>query len=293
MRPTRKLREILSQGRLLVAPFCYDAFTAKIAESVGFPIVYVSGFGTAMSRGYPDVGVMTLTEMVENARYVAAAVGVPVVADADTGYGNPINVARTVGDYEQAGVAGMHLEDQVFPKKCGYFAGKQVISQEEHVAKIRAALDARTDPDFLIIARCDALAVKGWQDTIRRCRAYHEAGADMVFVDGIKTAEDVYTYARELADLPRFYNGDLLAVAEVEKLGFRIMIHRASLFAVFKAVREVMQELKEKGSVDRSHTATREEVAELLGLSGVYEMEERYAAVAKQGGQANKEIRIK
>ena len=187
----------------------------------------------------------------------------------------------------------MHLEDQVFPKKCGYFAGKQVIPQEEHVAKIRAALDARTDPDFLIIARCDALAVKGWQDTILRCRAYHEAGADMVFVDGIKTVEDVYTYARELADLPRFYNGDLLAVAEVEKLGFRIMIHRASLFAVYKAVREVMQELKEKGSVDRSHTTTREEVAELLGLSGVYEMEERYATVEKRVGQANKEIRIK
>lgn len=281
MRATSKLREMMGKGRLLLAPFCYDGFTAKIAESVGFPIVYVSGFGTAMSRGYPDVGIITFTEMLENARYVAAAVSVPVIADADTGYGNPINVARTVVEYEQAGVAGMHLEDQVFPKKCGFFAGKQVIPLEEHVEKVRAALDARTDPDFLIIARCDALVVKGWEDTIRRCRAYHEAGADMVFVDGIKTVEDAYTYARELADIPRFYNGDLLPVDEVEKLGFRIMIHRASLFAVYKAVRGVMQQLKETGSVDRSLTATREEVAELLGLSRIYEMEEKYATAAK------------
>ncbi|MFQ5849704.1 MAG: oxaloacetate decarboxylase [Candidatus Binatia bacterium] len=280
MQPTRKLREILSQGRLLVAPFCYDAFTARIAESVGFPIIYVSGFGTVMSRGYPDVGVITLTEMVDNARYVTAAVRVPVIADADTGYGNPINVARTVGEFERAGVAGIHLEDQVFPKKCGFFAGKQVIPLEENVAKIRAALDARTDPEFLIIARCDALAIKGWEDTIRRCRAYHDAGADMVFVDGIKTLEDMHTYARELADLPRFYNGDLLPVAQVEELGFRIMIHRASVLVVYKAVREVMEELKEKGSVDRSRTATREEVAELLGLSRIYEMEDRYATLS-------------
>ena len=120
-----------------MAPFCYDAFTAKIAESVGFPLVYMSGFGTAMSRGYPDVGLITLSEMVENARYITAAVTVPVIADADTGYGNPLNVVRTVKEYERAGIAGLHLEDQLFPKKCGFFAGKQLIPLEEHVEKIR------------------------------------------------------------------------------------------------------------------------------------------------------------
>ena len=271
---------MLSQKRLLVSPFCYDAFTAKIAESVGFPLVYVSGFGTAMARGYPDVGLITQTEIVENARYVAAAVEVPVLADADTGYGNSINVSRTVREYERSGVSGIHLEDQVFPKKCGFFAGKQVIPLTEHVAKISAALDARTDPDFLVIARCDALAVNGWEDTIRRCQAYHEAGADMVFVDGIKTVEDMHTYTRELGDIPKLYNGDLLPVQDVEKMGFRIMIHRTSMAVVYKAVRQVMEELKSKGWVDRSVAASREEIADFLGLPKIYEMEEKYRSLA-------------
>jgi 2-methylisocitrate lyase-like PEP mutase family enzyme len=136
-------------------------------------------------------------------------VRIPIICDADTGYGNPLNVQRTVREYEAAGVAALHLEDQVFPKKCGFFAGKQVVPLEEHVQKIRAALDARTDPDFVIIARCDAYAVTGWEDTVRRCRAYREAGADLVFVDGIKTLEDLQRYATDLADIPRMYNGDL------------------------------------------------------------------------------------
>ena len=130
MRATTKLRELLSKDGLLVSPFTYDAFTAKIAETVGFPIVYMSGFGTAMSKGYPDVGLVSMSEMVENARRIAATVSVPVIADADTGYGNAINVRRTIREYEQAGVAGVHLEDQVFPKKCGFFEGNQVIPME-------------------------------------------------------------------------------------------------------------------------------------------------------------------
>ncbi|MBI2166464.1 MAG: isocitrate lyase/PEP mutase family protein [Chloroflexi bacterium] len=279
MRRTTQLRQLLSQGRLLVSPFTYDAFTAKIAEAVGFPIVYMSGFGTSMSRGYPDVGLLTMSEMVENARRIALTVSVPVIADADTGYGNPLNAARTVREYEQAGVAGVHLEDQVFPKKCGFFEGKQVIPMEEHIAKLRAAMDARTDPDFLIIARTDALAVNGWDDTLRRCRAYHKSGADMVFIDGIKTREDLELYARELRDIPRLYNGDLASTQEVERLGFKVMIHRGSMLAVYKAVRGVMEELKQKGVVDKARYATREEVAGLLGLDKVYEMEKRYTAV--------------
>ena len=281
MRTTTKLRELLSQERLLVSPFTYDAFMAKIAETVGFPIVYMSGFGTAMSRGYPDVGLVSMSEMVDNARRIANTVSVPVIADADTGYGNAINVRRTVREYEQAGVAGIHLEDQVFPKKCGFFEGKQVIPMEEHVAKVRAALDAREDPDFLIIARCDALAVNGWDDTIRRCRAYYEAGADMVFVDGIKSTEDLERYAHDLADVPRLYNGDLASTQEVERLGFKIMIHRGSMFAVYKWVRSVMEQLKSEGVVDPSLYGKREEVAGLLGLDAIYEMEKEYAVAGK------------
>ena len=176
LRATTRLREMLSRGTMLVAPFVLNALHAKIAERVGFQAVYMTGFGTAAERGYPDVGLVTQTEMVENARYIANAIDVPVFCDADTGYGNPINVTRTIREYEMAGVAGCHIEDQVFPKKCGFFEGKLVIPLEEHVQKIRAALAARRDPDFVVIARTDALAVNGWDDVIRRCRAYREAG---------------------------------------------------------------------------------------------------------------------
>jgi 2-methylisocitrate lyase-like PEP mutase family enzyme len=189
MKTTTKLRQLLKSDSLIVAPFILNAFHAKIAESVGLNAVYMTGSGTSAERGFPDVGLLTMTEMVSNAKYIAGAVDIPVICDADTGYGNPLNVQRTIREYEAAGVAGVHIEDQLFPKKCGFFAGKQVIPQVEAVQKIKAALDARVDPDFVIIARCDAYAVTGWEDTIERCNAYMEAGADLVFVDGIKSQE--------------------------------------------------------------------------------------------------------
>ena len=199
-KPTARLRQLLAGDGLIVAPFIMNALHARIAESVGFEAVYMTGAGTSAEKGFPDVGMLTMTEMTTNARYIANAVNLPVICDADTGYGNALNVQRTVREYEAAGVAAIHIEDQVFPKKCGFFEGKQVVPMEEHVQKIRAALDARTDPDFVIIARCDAYAVTGWEDTVRRCRAYREAGADLVFVDGIKSMDDLELYAK---DLPR------------------------------------------------------------------------------------------
>ena len=191
MKATTRLRQMLSSDDMVVAPFVLNALHAKIAESVGFNAVYMTGAGTAAERGFPDVGLLTMTEMVANAKYIANAVDIPVICDSDSGYGNPLNVRRSVQEYEAAGVAAIHIEDQVFPKKCGFFEGKQVIPVEDHVQKIHAALDARRDPDFVIIARCDAYAVTGWEDTIRRCQAYVEAGADVVFVDGIKSDEDI------------------------------------------------------------------------------------------------------
>ncbi len=176
METTTRLRQMLDSGPMVVAPFILNALHAKIAESVGFDAVYMTGAGTAAERGFPDVGLLTMTEMVANAKYIAGAVDIPVICDADTGYGNMINVQRTVREYEAAGVAGIHIEDQLFPKKCGFFEGKQVIPMEEHAQKIRAALDARRDPDFVIIARCDAYAVTGWEDTVARCRAYRGRG---------------------------------------------------------------------------------------------------------------------
>ena len=209
MRTTTRLRELLSGERMLLAPFTYDGFTARIAQEAGFDAVYMSGFATSMSRGLPDVGLLTQTEMVQNAASIASVVDVPVVADADTGYGNAINVHRTIREYERAGVAGVHVEDQVAPKKCGFFEGKQVIDMDEAASKIRAAVEARSDDEFVVIARTDALAVNGWDDVERRCRAFADVGADLVFVDGIRTSDDLREFARRLGDLPRMYNGEL------------------------------------------------------------------------------------
>ena len=278
MKTTTQLRQMLDSGPMVVAPFILNALHAKIAESVGFAAVYMTGAGTAAERGFPDVGLLTMTEMVANAKYIASAVDIPVICDADTGYGNMINVQRTVREYEAAGVAGIHIEDQLFPKKCGFFEGKQVIPMEEHAQKIRAALDARRDPDFVIIARCDAYAVTGWEDTVTRCRAYKDAGADMVFVDGIKTPEDLANYATDLKELPRMYNGDLAPTQDVDALGYRLMICGSTIWLVYQQIRDAFAELKETGRVNPERYGTRWDVAGLLGLDQIYELERKYAS---------------
>lgn len=282
MRATTRLRELLAGEGMLLAPFVYDGFTARIAEEAGFDAVYMSGFATSMSRGLPDVGLLTQTEMTQNAAMVASAVGVPVIADADTGYGNAINVRRTLREYERAGAAGVHIEDQVAPKKCGFFDGKQVIGLEEAALKIRAAADARTDPDFVIIGRTDALAVNGWDDAERRCRAFAEAGADLVFVDGVRTREDLREFARRLGDLPRMYNGEL-PPEEAQALGFKVQIHRGPVFSLYPIIKEMMTELRETGRVEAlerygSGGDTRMAIAHALGLGEINELERRYAA---------------
>jgi 2-methylisocitrate lyase-like PEP mutase family enzyme len=281
---TAKLRELLARPETLLAPFTYDGFTARIAEEVGFEAVYMSGFGTSMSKGLPDVGLLTQTEMVQNAAYIVEAVGVPVIADADTGYGNAINVGRTIREYQRAGVAGVHIEDQVAPKKCGFFEGKQVIDAGEAAMKIRAAVDARTDDDFVIIARCDALVVNGWDDTERRCRAYMEAGADLVFVDGIRTSDDLTEFARRLGDLPLMYNGEI-APDEVAGLGFKIQIHRGAVFALYPIIKEMMTELRTRGAISAAERwgsggALRIDIANALGLERITELEQRYATAS-------------
>ncbi|MCE2463242.1 MAG: isocitrate lyase/PEP mutase family protein [Dehalococcoidia bacterium] len=276
MKATTRFRQLLNSGKMVVAPFILNALHARIAEDTGFEAVYMTGSGTSAEKGFPDVGLLTQTEMVQNARYIARAVSVPVISDADTGYGNPINVRRTVQEYEDAGVAAIHIEDQLFPKKCGFFEGKQVIPQEEMVQKIRAALDARTDPDFTIIARCDAYAVTGWEDAVKRCRAYMEAGADMVFVDGIKTVDDLHAYASDLKDCPRMYNGDLLPTQDVDRMGYKLMICGSTIWLVYKAVRDSFEELKSTGKVNPERYASRWDVANLLGLDNIYEMERKY-----------------
>ena len=280
-RTTRKLRELLARPGTLLAPFTYDGFTARIAQEAGFDAVYMSGFGTSMSKGMPDVGLLSQTEMVQNAAYITAAVSVPVIADADTGYGNAINAGRTIREYERAGVAGVHIEDQVAPKKCGFFEGKQVIDAGEAAAKIRAAVEARSDDDFVVIARSDALAVNGWDDTERRCRAYHEAGADLIFVDGVRTLDDLRELTRRLGDLPLMYNGEE-PPAEVSAMGLKVQIHRGPVFALYPIIREMMVELKETGAISAIQRwgtggELRLSIANALGLEEISALEQRYA----------------
>jgi 2-methylisocitrate lyase-like PEP mutase family enzyme len=265
---------------MVVAPFVFDAFQARIAQAAGFEAVYMTGFGTAAARGFPDVGLLTMAEMVENVRYIANAVNIPLVCDADTGYGNPVNVYRTVREYEAAGAAALHIEDQVWPKRCGFLAGKQVIPMEEMVPKVQAACDARRDTNFVIIARTDALAVNGWDDVITRARAYRAAGADLIFVDGIRTLDDMKRYAQELGDLPLLYNGQLLPVQEIQKFGcFKLTIYTATLMAFYLRMRDAMQELKATGSIARgAEFGVFEEMTSLLGVPEAMALGKKYGS---------------
>ena len=274
-----RLRQMLNGPEMVVAPFIFDAFQARIAQAAGFQTVYMTGFGTAAARGFPDVGLLTMAEMVENVRYIANAVDIPLVCDADTGYGNPVNVYRTVREYEAAGAAALHIEDQVWPKRCGFLAGKQVIPLQEMVPKVQAACDARRDPDFVIIARTDALAVNGWEDVSNRAQAYRAAGADLIFVDGIRTLDDLKRYAQELADLPLLYNGQLLPVQEIQKFGFKLTISSATLMAFYQRMRDAMQELKTTGSIARgAEFGVFEEMTTLLGVPEALALGKKYGS---------------
>ena len=276
--PGARLRQNMAGGMVL-APFVYDGFTAMIAEGQGAQAVYMTGHGTSAQIGLPDVGLTSMAEMVANLGYITEGVEVPVIADADTGYGNAINVQRTVREYENAGAAAMHLEDQVFPKRCGFFEGKQCVPMAEHVQKIRAALDARSEPDLVIIARTDAVAPNGWDDAIRRAEAYRSAGADLVFVDGIKTVDDMDIYTTRLVEqgLPCLYNGELLPVPEVAKRGFKIMITGGGHALSYAAVRQALLDLKQGGGEGRDLEQFNT-ITSLLGLPEIYELEKRYAS---------------
>ncbi len=277
--PGARLRQNMA-GDMVLAPFVYDGFTAMIAEGQGAQAVYMTGHGTSAQIGLPDVGLTSMAEMVANLGYITEGVDVPVIADADTGYGNAINVQRTVREYENAGAAAMHIEDQVFPKRCGFFEGKQCVPMEEHVQKIRAALDARSEPNLVIIARTDAVAPNGWDDAIRRAEAYRSAGADLVFVDGIKTVDDMDTYTTRLVEqgVPCLYNGDLLPAPEVAKRGFKIMITGGGHALSYAAVRQALLDLKQGGGGEGRDLEQFNTITSLLGLPEIYELEKRYAS---------------
>jgi len=229
MTQASKLRTLLRAPDMVVAPGAYDGLTAMLVAQAGFPAVYMTGAGTSVSAGYPDFGLLTATEMVTNAARMARAVDIPLVADADTGYGNELNVVRTVQDYERAGVAGIHIEDQVSPKRCGHLDDKEIIPREDWLAKIRAAASARRDADFLVIARTDSRAVVGFDEAIARSNAALEAGADMAFLEAPQTMEEV-------ASVPKLVHGPCLLnvvwggktpnldLRQAQEMGYRLAI---------------------------------------------------------------------
>jgi 2-methylisocitrate lyase-like PEP mutase family enzyme len=266
MRTTTQLRQLLAAGRTIVAPGCYNALSARILDTVGFPALYMTGYGTSLSLlGMPDAGLCTMTEMHGNARYIANAVKVPVIADADNGYGNAINVIRTVREYVQTGVAAIHLEDQVIPKRCGHVAGRRVVPIEEAVGKIRAADRARreTDPDFVLIARTDARGAHGGSldEAIRRANAYLEAGADVAFVEGPTSVEEVRRVCREVKG-PILYNqtgvSPRFGLPELQDLGIAIVIlPGVALRATIQAVYDLGAALRDSGPLAEETFAAR------------------------------------
>ena len=286
MHPATRLRQLLKVPGCLVAPGAADALAARLIARAGFETVYMTGFGTSLTRlGMPDVGLLTASEMVDNAGRIADASGLPVVADADTGYGNPINMRRTIRDYEKAGVAGVHVEDQDLPKRCGHLAGKRLIPTHEMVAKLKAACDARVNADFLLIARCDAIAVEGLDAALERGERYREAGADMLFIEAPVVREQVERIATHFRGVPLLYNmaasgrtPDLTA-EELGRLGFRLSIYpNWLLLAAIPAMEAMLQELKTKGSIAeiRSKVADFKHFTDVAGLPEIQELEECY-----------------
>ena len=266
MRATTRLRQLLSSGKPLSVPGCYDALSARILETVGFPLLYMTGYGTSLALlGLPDAGLATMTEMHLNARYIAGAVRAPVIADADNGYGNAINVIRTVREYIGTGVAGIHIEDQAIPKRCGHVAGRRVIPLEEAVGKYRAADAVRRelDPDFVLIARTDARGAHGGSldEAIRRANAYLAAGADLAFVEGPTSVDEVRRICREVKG-PIFYNqtgvSPRFSLAQMQELGIAVTILPGATFrATIEAVYDLAVALRDEGPLAEERFAER------------------------------------
>lgn len=253
MKTTTRLRQLISQPEMVVAPGAYDGITARLVEQAGFSAVYMTGAGTSMARGFPDFGLLGMSEMIDNATVLARTVDIPLISDADTGYGNELNVTRAVREFEARGVAAIHIEDQVSPKRCGHLDGKEIIPQNEFISKIRAAVAARRDPDFLIIARTDSRAVAGFDDAIARTNAAMAAGADIAFVEAVQSAD-------ELALVPQRVKGPCLlnvvpggktprvSMQDAQALGYKIAILPGLLLAtVMVAADHALHTLKETG----------------------------------------------
>ena len=289
MRPTTRLKQLLARPGAVLAPGVADALNARLVARHGFEAVYMTGAGTTATRlGMPDVGLLTMTEMVDNAGRIAEASGLPLISDADTGYGGVLNVRRTVQAYERAGVAAIHLEDQEMPKRCGHLSGKRLVPVEEMVAKLKAAVDARIDGDFQIIARTDAIAVEGFEPALERAERYREAGADILFVEAPSPAELPEIAPRLKA--PLLYNlassgkTPFLPKEEIERLGFKLIIYPNWLIlAQIKAVNDVLKTLKDTGSIASLTNALPNfrDFFDLMGMPEVQALEAKYGVASE------------
>jgi len=271
MSARKKLRELIARPGYTVVPGAYDPLIARLVQVAGFEAVYITGGGISRSQGYPDMGLLTLTENVQTLCRIVDAVDIPVIADIDTGYGNAINTVRSVREYERAGVAGFHIEDQVAPKKCGHYEGKAVVNVEEMVGKIKATVDTRRDADMVVIARSDARAIEGLQATIDRVNAYLEAGADVGFVEAPQSIEELAAVPPALRGpaLVNIFEGGktpALAAKQLEAMGFKLGIYPSQTHrAAIRAAQEVLAVLKRDGDTaaieDRLATFNDREVA--------------------------------
>ncbi len=282
-----RIHTLLNQQGSLIFPGVYDALGAKLAEQAGFPLTFVSGYSVAATQlGLPDFGFLTQTEMVAVAKRVCGSVRIPVIIDADTGYGNALNVIRTVNELIDAGAAGVFLEDQVWPKRCGHMKGKRVIPVEEQVQKIRAAVEARGDRDFFIVARTDARQVHGLEDAIQRCKQYKDAGADALFVEAPRSQEELTAVARALpgplvANMLEGGVTPLLPQKKLEALGYHLIVCAlTALYAAAKVMREMFALIKTEGTTREAldRLLSFQQFHEIIGLDSYYELDERYRA---------------
>jgi 2-methylisocitrate lyase-like PEP mutase family enzyme len=289
MSATDQLRQILNRDELIIAPGAYDALTARLVVAAGFPMVYATGAGISNSQlGLADMGLLTMTEILEQTRKMVGAVDVPVITDIDTGYGNAVNLYRTVKEFKRAGVAAVQIEDQVIPKKCGHFSGKQVIPFDEAVLKIKAAVEARGDSNLVIIARTDAIAVDGFDEAMRRAKAYYEAGADAPFVEAPRSREQMAAIGSQLpgvkiANIVEGGHTPIVPAKDLKAMGFRLAIYanmvlRSSIKAIQKSLAHLREAGDSEGILDQM--ITMEERARVTQKDQLDALEERYVNAA-------------
>ena len=288
MTPRQTLKQLLKRNQLLVAPGCFDGLSARLVQEAGFETAYLSGGAVARSMGIPDIGLVTMSESIERAVQVVSAINIPIIADADTGYGNAVNLVRSVREFERAGVAAIHIEDQITPKRCGHLDGKEVISQAEMELKLKAALAARTDPDFCIIARTDARGVNGFDDAVKRANAFAKLGVDAIFLEAPQSEEELAEIPRRVPNIPLLVNvfkggkTPMLPKNRLEKMGYRIAIYPSETQrAAIHAMRTALSTLKREGTTESidANLTTFKDRDKVVGLDDWNKIEREFMAV--------------